>query len=113
MKKFYGNIDLRALRGSEIVTDEEGRECVRIPIDVGNLRRSTSHVYLPFFMFEFKKYTYDYMIIRSQTKEERETKSKTEFLGNAINVVNDYSKDNQKQATPSPSDNEDGQEYTY
>lgn len=90
MDKFYGNIDLRALFGAQIVVDEEGRECIQIPIDLAKLRRSSGHVYLPFFMFEKPKFNYKYMITRSQTKEEREERKRTEFLGNAIDVVNNY-----------------------
>ena len=86
MKKIYGNVDLNALQGTTIEQNAEGEEVIQIPIDRAKLRRVKNHLYLPIFIFEKKIYTYDYVITRSQTKEERENRQRTEVLGNAVNV---------------------------
>lgn len=97
--KLYGNVDLRALRGSRVITDEEGVECIQIPIDIAKLKRSGSHLYLPLFIFEKKIFQYDFMIVRSQTKDEQEKQVQTEVLGNAIFIKN-YTKTDTSDKTP-------------
>lgn len=86
--KIYGNVDLRALRGAQLIHNEDDVECIQIPIDIANLRRSGSHIYLPIFAFEKKIHNFDFLITRSQTKEEREARQRSEILGNAIFVKN-------------------------
>lgn len=98
--KLYGNIDLRALRGATVVQNEEGVECLQIPIDIANLKRSGNHLYLSTFTFERKIHNYDFIITRSQTKEERENRQRTEVLGNAIFVKNKPAGDGQSSPPP-------------
>lgn len=89
MIQIYGNVDLLALKGASLDI-KDGKRVLTIPVDQANLRyrqgKKKPHVYLPFFCYEHKKFNYDLMINRAQTKEERDAKTPSEVLGNGILV---------------------------
>lgn len=103
--QLYGNIDLMALRGARIVHNNEGVECIQIPIDIAKLKRSKNHLYLGYFTFPWNRYNYDFLTVRSQTKEERENKTQTEILGNAIYVKDNPGSSNNNQGSQTGGDN--------
>jgi len=80
----FGSVNLLAVRGASFVFDEFGRKFVQIPVDVGRLNDNGKACYLPIFMMKKPKFgIYDWIILESQSKDERETGKKAIIYGNA------------------------------
>ena len=75
-----------ALRGAQIVENEQNIEGIFIPLNIAGIKQRGSRYDLSFTVIPFKKGYFDYMVVKPIPKEERDGNTRPTILGNASNV---------------------------